>query len=320
MQAITVAAGQVRYRNDYPQPVPQVGEALLRVSLAGICATDLEIVKGYAGFQGVLGHEFVGVVDQVADAADAAWVGRCVVGTINIGCGGCPTCLSVGPEHCPQRRALGIHAKDGAFADYVTLPVANLLATPEGVTDEAAVFTEPLAAALRVREQVHLRPAQQTAVVGPGRLGLLIGQVLALDGADVVMLGRRAAALALPARLGLAAALVDDCPDSSFDCVVEATGNAAGLAHALRLVRPRGVLVLKSTFAGQVSLDLTRLVVSEITVVGSRCGPFAPALRLLAHQAVNVQALIAAAYPLRDALAAFDHAARPGVRKVLLRP
>jgi threonine dehydrogenase-like Zn-dependent dehydrogenase len=320
MQAVTTAAGRVRYRDDYPQPVPQPGEALLRVTLAGICATDLEIVKGYAGFAGVLGHEFVGVVAQVADAADAAWLGRRVVGTINLGCGRCPECLAHGPEQCPQRRALGIHGKDGAFADYVTLPAANLLAVPEEVTDEAAVFTEPLAAALRVREQVHVRPSRRTAVVGPGRLGLLVSQVLALDGTGVTMLGRRSASLELPARLGLSTGLVADYPPGTFDCVVEATGNADGLVAALRLVRPRGVLVLKSTFAGQVGLDLTKLVVSEITVVGSRCGPFAPALRLLARRAVNVEPLIDAVYPLRDAPAAFAHAARPGVRKVLLRP
>jgi threonine dehydrogenase-like Zn-dependent dehydrogenase len=288
------------------------------VSLAGICSTDLEIVKGYTGFKGILGHEFVGVVEE--SPSEPAWIGRRVVGAINLGCRRCSVCLSDGPEHCPQRTVLGIIQKDGAFADYVTLPLVNLLPVPDEVPDEAAVFTEPLAAALRIREQAPVRPTARTAVVGPGRLGLLIGQVLALSGTEVTMLSRRRPSLALPAQLGLATGLVEEFADDSFDFVVEATGNEAGFAHSLRLVRPLGTLILKSTFAGKSSLDLSKLVVGEITVVGSRCGPFAPALRLLAQKAVNVQATIEAEYPLHNGLAAFTHAAQPGVRKVLLRP
>ncbi len=215
---------------------------------------------------------------------------------------------------------LGIIDKDGIFADYATLPVANLLPVPDSIPDEAAVFTEPLAAALRIREQIVVRPSARAAVVGPGRLGLLIAQTLGLAGTNVTVLGRRAASLGLPRQLGLATGLVDEAADISYDLVVEATGNDAGFAHSLRLVRPRGTLVLKSTFHGQAHLSLTKLVVAEITVVGSRCGPFAPALRLLEAEAVQVRPLIEAEYPLRDGLAAFEHAARPGVRKVLLRP
>ena len=321
MRALYLEEGQLTLHDDYPRPGVGADDALIRVTLAGICSTDLELVKGYAGgFRGVLGHEFVGVVEAVGLADATEWIGRRVVGSINLGCRRCAVCLGEGPEHCPNRTTLGIHNKDGVFADYVTLPVANLLSVPDNVADEEAVFTEPLAAALRIREQIAVRPSARAAVVGPGRLGLLVAQVLALAGTEVTVLGRRAESLALPQQLGLATALVDEEKDDSFDLVVEATGNDAGFAHSLRLVRPRGTLVLKSTFAGQAHINLTKLVVSEITVVGSRCGPFAPALRLLASGAVQVRPLIEAEYPLADGLAAFEHAARPGVRKVLLRP
>ncbi|MBX7250875.1 MAG: alcohol dehydrogenase catalytic domain-containing protein [Candidatus Promineofilum sp.] len=348
MRALVLEDGHLGLCADAPQPEPAADDALIRVSLAGICSTDLELVKGYAGgFRGVLGHEFVGVVVDAASGSGqypvssgqwsdsshlvssgttgvAEWVGRRVVGTINLGCRRCAVCLGEGPEHCPNRTTLGIHNKDGVFADYVTLPVVNLLEVPATVADEEAVFTEPLAAALRIREQIAVRPTARTAVVGPGRLGLLVAQVLALAGTEVVVLGRRAESLALPRQLGLPTGLVDAAADNAYDLVVEATGNDAGFAHSLRLVRPRGTLVLKSTFAGRANIDLTKLVVGEITVVGSRCGPFAPALRLLEQGAVGAQIavrpLIEAEYPLSEGLAAFEHAARPGARKVLLRP
>ncbi len=321
MHALYLKEGQLTLHGDYPRPTPGADEALIRVTLAGICSTDLELVKGYAGgFRGVLGHEFVGVVEAVGSADAAEWVGQRVVGGINLGCRNCAVCLGDGPEHCPNRTTLGIHNKDGVFADYVTLPMVNLLAVPDGVADEEAVFAEPLAAALRIREQIAVRPAARAAVVGPGRLGLLVAQVLALAGGDVTVLGRRAESLELPRQLGLVTGLVDDAADDSFDLVVEATGNDAGFAHSLRLVRPRGTLVLKSTFHGNANINLTKLVVAEINVLGSRCGPFAPALRLLEQGAVAVRPLIEAEYPLADALAAFEHADRPGARKVLLRP
>lgn len=318
MQALVLSHGRLSYQTSYPQPGPGPDEALIRVTLAGICATDLELVKGYAGgFEGVLGHEFVGLVEK---AADEKWLGRRVVGSINIGCNHCATCIRHGPEHCPHRAALGIHRHDGAFADYLTLPTANLYPVPDTVPDETAVFTEPLAAALRIREQVRLQPAARMAVVGPGRLGLLVAQVLALAGGYVTVIGHHRQSLDLPAQLGLAAGLVPDFAGNTFDLVVEATGNAAGFTTSLRLVRPAGTLILKSTFQGTANLDLTKVVVSEINIIGSRCGPFAPALRLLARNQVNVQALIDGEYPLAEGLAAFDHAAQPGVRKILLRP
>lgn len=316
MQAVVVEKGSVRVAADWPCPEPGPGEALLHVRLAGICATDLEVVKGYGALEGVLGHEFVG---EVVRAPDASWAGKRVVGTINVGCGECAVCLGQGPEHCPRRTALGI-SRDGVFAEYVTLPLDNLLPIPAGLPDEDAVFAEPLAAAVRIREQIAVRPSARAAVVGPGRLGLLVAQVLALAATPVVVLGRREATLALPRALGLETALVAGAPDASFDLVVETAGNAAGLQEALRLVRPLGTVVLKSTYAGAAEVDLTPLVVNEITVVGSRCGPFAPALRLLAAGQVQVAPLVDAVYPLGEALVALEHAARPGVRKVLLRP
>jgi threonine dehydrogenase-like Zn-dependent dehydrogenase len=215
---------------------------------------------------------------------------------------------------------LGIVDKDGAFADYITLPTANLLELPDGVSDEKAVFTEPLAAALRIRQQGTVSPSANAAVVGPGRLGLLVGQVLALAGTEVTLIGRRPESLELPDKLGLRTGLLDAFPDNSFDFVVEATGNEAGFVQSLRLVRPLGTLILKSTFSGSATLDLTKLVVAEINVVGSRCGPFSAALRLLEQDAIQVLDLIAAEYPLQEGLVAFEHAAQPGVRKVLLRP
>ncbi|MCA9875366.1 MAG: alcohol dehydrogenase catalytic domain-containing protein [Anaerolineales bacterium] len=318
MQVLFLEKGQLLYRRDYPTPKPEPGEALIRISRAGICTTDLEMVIGYReNFSGVLGHEFVGVVEQ---APEAAWHGRRVVGSINIGCNDCDVCRCQGPEHCPNRRVLGIQAKDGVFADYVTLPVRNLLAVPDNVPDETAVFTEPLAAALRIREQVQVRPSVKTAVIGPGRLGLLVGQVLALDGGDVVMIGRSRHSLERPLALGLKSCLAADFTDGSFDFIVEATGNEGGWNTAMRLIRPLGTIILKSTFVGKPQIAMSDLVVREITVVGSRCGPFAPALRLLAQGKINTQALIDAEYPLRQGLIAFTHAAKPGVRKVLLYP
>lgn len=344
MRALVLGPEGLVLRDDVEAPVAGPGDALIRLRLAGICSTDLELVEGYYDFRGVLGHELVGEVVAVGDgeaAGDGEWVGRRVVGSINLGCGSCSVCTSRGPEHCPDRTVLGIAGHDGAFAERLVLPVANLLAVPDGLADEEAVFTEPLAAALRLRQQLAdlpLEPATaRIAVVGPGRLGLLIAQVLALDLRDdltpapgtaapaarrrhVTVLGRRPESLVLPAGWGLATGLAAEAESDAFDLVVEATGNEQGLVESLRLVRPLGTLALKSTFAGAPAVDLTKLVVGEITVVGSRCGPFAPALGLLAQGAVEVRPMIAAEYPLGEAVAAMEHAARPGVLKVLLRP
>ncbi len=319
MKALYLENGHLSLKSDYPRPQPAAHEALVRITLAGICATDLEIVKGYVpGFKGVMGHEFVGVVEE---AADVSLIGKRVTSTINIvDPRTADTSLPISKEHHPQRTVLGIINRDGIFADYVAVPVDNLVLIPDTVPDECAVFTEPLAAALRIREQVLVKPSARTAVIGPGRLGMLVGKVLSLAGTTVTMLGRSAASLALPQQWGLDTALVDEVAADSFDFVVEVTGNIAGFEHALRITRPLGTIILKSTFAGAPSIDLTKVVVGELNIVGSRCGPFQPAVRLLEQNAIPVTAMIEQEYPLNAAVDAFTHAAQAGVRKILLRP
>ncbi len=307
--------GQLHLATDCPLPQPRAGEARVRVSLAGICNTDLEITRGYAGFRGVLGHEFVGVVEQ---AGDPGLVGRGVVGEINIGCGKCDFCRAGLPAHCRQRTSLGIHGRDGVLAEYCCLPAANLHPVPEGLPDHVAVFTEPLASACQILDQVHVRASDRVLVLGDGKLGLLVAQVLALTGCELTAIGHHAEKLEILAGRGIDTRLGDGEPAASADVVVDCTGQAGGFQEAQRLVRPRGTLVLKSTFQGRVQADLSGLVVNEIRVVGSRCGPFAAALRLLAQGLVDVAPLVEARYPLSEALAAFEHAARPGALKVLV--
>ncbi|MGR9052250.1 MAG: alcohol dehydrogenase catalytic domain-containing protein [Gammaproteobacteria bacterium] len=319
MQALLLE-DSLSYRSDLPTPEVRSGEALIKPLLAGICATDLELVRGYAGFKGIPGHEFVGRVEAVADDRDRHWLGRRVVGSINIGCGRCLVCLEQGPEHCGRRRVLGIRNQDGVFADYFTLPVQNLYAVPDCIADEAAVFTEPLAAACRVVEQIRHLHEPRCAVLGPGRLGMLVGKVLALSGYGVTVLGRTASSLALPAAWGLNCGLANAMPDNAFDCVVDASGRSAGFEEALRLVRARGALILKSTFVAAAPVDLTKVVVAEVAIIGSRCGPFAEALKLLENHSVPVETMIDGYYRLQDGLAAFEQAARGGVRKILLKP
>ncbi len=315
MMKAVVFDGQLRLTTDRPEPSPPPGEARIRTILAGICNTDLEVVRGYAGFHGVLGHEFVGVVDW---AKDRSWIGRRVVGEINAGCGGCEMCRAGQPGHCPSRTALGIRGRDGTLADLFCLPVANLHPVPAGVPDRAAVFVEPLAAACQVLELVQVRPADRVVVVGDGKLGLLAAQVLALTGCDLTVVGRHEEKLAILARRGVDVRLTDEGLGGA-DLVVECTGQPAGFQAAQRLVRPRGTLALKSTYHGLVEADLSRLVVDEVRVVGSRCGPFGAALRLLAQGLVDVESLIQAEMRLDEALAAFELAAQPGVLKVLVR-
>ena len=311
---------------NYPTPEPPPGEALIRVSLAGICNTDLELAKGYMQFRGVPGHEFVGVVERV-EAPDAQeWEGRRVVGDINAACGNCPTCQAGRSTHCPNRTTLGIAGRDGAFAEYLTLPIRNLHPVPDSLPDEVAVFTEPLAAACEILQQVHVRPTDRVIVLGDGKLGLLCAQVLALTGCHLTAVGHHRQKLDILARRSIPTVLEETADDEhpvaneegEADIVVETTGHLGGYAAARRLVRPRGAIVLKSTYHGALDADLTMAVVDEVTLVGSRCGPFAPALRMLERGLVDVLPLIQARYPLSEAPAAFEHAARPGMLKVLL--
>lgn len=309
----------------YPTPRPQAGEALVRVRMAGICATDLELLRGYkGGYRGVLGHEFVGEV--VASPGQELWIGRRVVGELNVGCGDCALCRQGLGKHCRQRSSLGIIRRDGAFADYLTLPVSNLHPVPPQLPDEVAVFTEPLAAALQILEQAPIAPHTRVYVLGDGRLGLLAAQILARTGCDLTAIGRHPQKLAILARRGIPTAIVDNPADlvgllaHPAQVVVEATGTPQGFDLARQLVRPAGTLVLKSTFAAPLdAFDVSSLVVDEITLIGSRCGPFAPALRLLAAHAVDVSSLVQACYSLDQGLAALEHASRKGILKVLLQ-
>jgi threonine dehydrogenase-like Zn-dependent dehydrogenase len=298
---------------DVPEPVPGPGDAVVRVRLAGVCRTDLEITRGYLDFRGTLGHEWVGTV---VAAADADLVGVRVVGEINLACGRCPACARGLGRHCPARRVTGIVGADGAMAELLVVPASNLLRVPPSLPDEVAVFTEPLAAACEILEQVGPVDRQRAVVLGSGKLGLLVAQVLAQAGAVVTLVGRHAGPLARAARLGLRTGAA--APDA--DLVVDATGSADGLAMALALVRPRGTVVLKTTLAGEHRVDLSGAVINEVTVIGSRCGRFAPALDLLAAARVAVAPLVEATYPLEDAVAGFQHAARPGTLKILLTP
>lgn len=290
--------------------------AVVRVALAGVCNTDLELVKGYMGFRGVLGHEFVGTVTD----ASPDWIGCRVVGEINFACGQCPTCAQALPRHCPRRRVMGIQGADGAFAEYVAVPFANLHRVPDSVDDEQAVFAEPLAAAFEILEQVSDVRETSAVVLGDGKLGLLAAQVLHAAGARVSVVGRHERKLGILRRRGIATVHLSDWQPSLADVVVEATGSAAGLGLAIAATRPRGTLVLKTTVAEGVSLNLAPLVINEITVVGSRCGPFAPALRALETGSVDVGALVDARFGLDDGVEALQRAAVPGTLKVLIRP
>ena len=299
-----------------PEPRAGADSAVVRVALAGVCNTDLELTRGYMAFRGVLGHEFVGVVHD----GPPAWRGRRVVGEINFACGRCASCAAGLGRHCPTRTVMGILGADGAFAEYVAVPTANLHLVPDGVADEAAVFCEPLAAAFEILEQVPAVAQARCVVLGDGKLGLLAAQVLAAAGARVLAVGRHRDKLAILRHRGIETATVDEWDRARADVVVEATGSADGFAQAVAATRPRGTLVLKSTVAHTAPLNLAPVVIDELTMVGSRCGPFAPALDALARGTVDVRALISARRPLRDGVEALRMAAQPGVMKVLLEP
>jgi threonine dehydrogenase-like Zn-dependent dehydrogenase len=320
MKALRVEKKKLAVR-EVKRPEPE-REALVRVLLSGICNTDLEIARGYGGFNGTIGHEFVGVVEE---APEGAMVGQRVVGEINAGCGKCELCLAGDARHCANRTVLGIVGRDGAHAEFLRLPLTNLLPVPEKIADEHAVFTEPLAAACGIMERVVIKSTDRVAVIGDGKLGLLCAQAIALSGASVLLIGKHAEKLRVAARQGIetATAKTGAKRKREFDVVVEATGSPAAFTGALELLRPRGVLVLKSTFAGSAGSGLinqARLVVDEISIVGSRCGRFQPALDLLKKGAIDVDSLISEEYPLSRGVHAMERAATRGVMKVFLRP
>ncbi|AKI97371.1 MDR/zinc-dependent alcohol dehydrogenase-like family protein [Kosmotoga pacifica] len=306
--------GQLRF-TEIPEPKLRENEALIRVRYAGICNTDLEIFKGYMGFNGVPGHEFVG---EVVEAPDKGLIGKRVVGEINIACGKCDMCLSGHRKHCRNIRTLGINNWDGAFAEYLKLPIENLHPVPNSIDDIEAVFVEPLAAAVQVLEQVNFRPTDRVAVVGDGKLGLLISLVLKARNIDHILIGKH------PSRAkdivkGIPLAFPDRIQELSgqIDIAVEATGNSQGFALAVNIVKPTGTIVLKSTYASGSTFDFSPVVVKELNVIGSRCGSFKPAIGFLEKKLVPVKSMVSAVYPFEEAIDAFS--ATPGALKVLLR-
>ncbi|MBX3280872.1 MAG: alcohol dehydrogenase catalytic domain-containing protein [Acidobacteria bacterium] len=303
-------------------PIPsQDDEVLVRVVLSGICNTDLEISKGYAGFEGTLGHEFVGVVEKAPGRTDLE--GKRVVGEINAGCGKCALCRAKDPRHCLSRTVLGIHGRDGAHAEFLSLPAENLLEVPDPVSDQQAVFIEPLAAAYGIYEQVPLANHTRTAIIGDGKLGLLTALSYGATSSSTLLVGKHKEKLAIAEAAGVAVSLLDELDPAihkTFDVVVEASGSESGFSTALDLVRPRGKIVLKSTFSGEPTWAASRVVVDEITIVGSRCGRFEPALRLLECGKLDLSPLVSDEFRLADGVAAMRRAAEPGVLKVFLRP
>lgn len=306
---------KLEFRTDYPDPAPAAGESIVRVALAGICGTDLEIVRGYMTFRGVPGHEFVG---RVVETSNPALRGRRVVGEINAACGRCDSCRNGRGRHCPTRTVLGILGRDGAFAQFLRLPDDNLIPLSESISDDAAVFVEPIAAAYEIFEQTHLARNQSIVVMGDGRLGAIVALALKAEGFLPLVAGHHWEKLARLAQLGLATAEETSLVEKS-EVVIDCTGSAAGFTRALELVEPHGTIILKSTAAAAGKLNLAPLVVNEITVVGSRCGRFQPALDALAAGKIDPSPLIDGVYPLEAGVAAFEAAAQPLNFKILLK-
>ena len=315
MRAVVVESGKAIVK-DVPQPAPAPGEVLIQVRLAGICSTDLEILKGYGGYAGVLGHEFVGAV--VSGSATLAR--KRVVGEINCVCGKCDMCASGLSNHCRNRTVMGIQGRPGCFAEFIALPERNGIEVPDSVTDEEAIFAEPLAAAIQVTRQVKVEPRMNIAVLGTGRLGLLVAQVLARTGCKLTAIGRNPTTLAMMDKKRIRNAAVADLNQwGAFDVVVDCTGTPEGLPLALRLTRPRGTIVMKTTCAGRANADLTPLVVNEVSLVGSRCGPMRDALNMLARKEIDVTSMITRQMPLSEGAAALALASEPGHIKIILK-
>jgi threonine dehydrogenase-like Zn-dependent dehydrogenase len=302
------APGVIRFTSA-PEP-SRPGECVIKVTMAGVCGTDLELLEGYADFRGVPGHEFVGRVRSTGSESDRSWIGKRVVGEINVGCGTCAWCRRDEKEHCIARTVVGIRGREGAFADYLALPAANLHEAPDALDDRAAVFVEPVAAACRILEQVEVRDGTRVAVLGDGRLAQLTAQVLRTRAGDVALLGRHDRKMDVARALGVDARRRSDADQHAFDVVVEATGSGTGLMEAVELVRPRGIVVMKSTVHGEAPLATWPMVVNEVTLIGSRCGPFEPAIALLASGAVKVEPLVDGVYALEDYERAFEEARR----------
>ncbi len=305
----------LEFKTDYPRPKPLGDEALVSVCFAGICATDAELMRGYMGFTGVPGHEFSGVVEA---AGDKSLIGKRVTGSINIGCGACRYCASGLENHCPRRRVLGILNKDGAFAEYLTLPVKNLYMLPDNVSFDEAVFVEPLGAAFEIIRQVPVGLDESVAVLGDGKLGLLAALVLLQTGCSLTLVGRHAERLSAFKNKGMNVSSDVRELKKNFDITVDCTGSGEGLRDALSITRPRGTVVLKTTVANRSEEVLNNMVIDEITLVGSRCGPFEPAIRAIADGRIDVKPFISAVYPLEDGLSALEESSKSGLLKVLI--
>ncbi len=309
----------LKYVEDYEQPTPKKGEALIKVTYGGVCNTDKEITKGYMGYKGILGHEFTGVVEEINDE-DKTFLGKRVVGEINLGCKNCEWCAKDLERHCPNRSTLGILTKDGCFAEYVTLPLSNLIEIPENVPDEQAVFVEPLAAGLEILEQMHIQPCQKVMVLGDGKLGLLTALALNACGLDVLIVGKHQNKLDIAKNQGVKTQLLSEFEQApKFDVVVEATGSITGFETSVSCVKPRGTLVLKSTIAASKELNLAPIVINEITILGSRCGRFEPAMRLIASGKIDFSQMISKIYPIEQAVEAFDANNAKDTIKILLK-
>jgi threonine dehydrogenase-like Zn-dependent dehydrogenase len=318
MNALWLENNQILYRRDVIYQDPKIGEALIHIRLAGICSTDLELIKGYYPYKGVLGHEFVGEV--VAAPGHPDLVNQRVVGEINITCGECDLCCTGLGSHCKKRTVLGIINHDGVFAEYTILPVKNLHQVPANVPDEVAVFTEPLAAALEIQQQIHIHPTDRVLIVGAGRLGQLVARSLVMTGCDLVVLARHQKQRDVLKDVPVQFSTAEELDGINFDVVVEATGSSEGFDIASHVIRPRGTIILKSTYHGKSQVDMSKVVVDEIKLIGSRCGPFQPALSLLASRLVDPTPMIETRYPLSQGVEALNHAAAQGILKVLLYP
>lgn len=314
MRALTFF-DKVSFQKDY-NICPQPNETLIKITMAGICNTDIELIKGYMGFNGTLGHEFVGIVE---DSNNKQLIGKRVCGEINCACGDCSFCNNNMSTHCPNRSVLGIVNRNGCFADQVYLPEKNLHLIPDSISDEEAVFVEPIAAAFEIVEQIKISPDDSIVVLGDGKLGIIIAQVLSLYSKKLVVIGKHINKLSILEKMGIKTLLLNDLPEMKADIVVEATGRKEGLDLALNIVRPRGKVILKTTIAENTDFNISKVVVDEITLIGSRCGPFKPAIEALKNKQVNINPLIEKVYDFNDAEIALNHAKMPGTMKVLLK-
>ena len=318
MQCLWLDQQKLVFQERVPIPTPGKDQALIRVLLAGICSTDLELLRGYYPFSGIPGHEFVGIV--VDSPEDPTWNGKRVVGEINIACGVCHACKIGLTRHCEDRKTLGIHDWNGVFADYMVLPLSNLHVVPDHVPDDMAVFTEPLAAAHEILEQTIIQQTDRVLIIGAGRLGLLAAMVIQQTGCELDVAIRYPKQQILLEKLNINMITTQNTDHRNYDVVIEATGSVDGFTQACKSVRPRGRIILKSTYKGNAEINLSGIVVNEVTLIGSRCGSFEPAMRILTDGRVDPRPLIEAKFPLAQGVNAFVYAGRQGVLKVLVQP